>query len=304
MVSTDSYTEAWLAGPYGTNFYTRTFKADAPSAVLVFIHGAAEHCGRYTGIHSLLASEHQISVFAFDLRGFGKTALDPTHRSATSTYGKTDWESQLDDVEWALKHARDEFPELPVFLMGASMESSDVLGLLCDVERSKNPMVSSISGVIASAPCITLTTPAPRLVMWIGSLVAWVNPTMLYPVRNKPAQLSRNPETNAAYDVDPFVMSPGSFRSLLDMLKGGEKILKESYLHWPKEIPILFLHGSADPVNSEKSTTDLCAKIPATEKKLIIYPGAYHELHNEPDGVKERYLLDIVEFVREHLNSG
>lgn len=98
---------------------------------------------------------------------------------------------------------------------------------------------------------------------------------------------------------------------IADISSKGEKILKESYLHWPKEIPVRNANNPygntmiympaliADPVpawrrrsreitssfmqwhvlnarnrqvNSEKSTTDLCAKIPATEKKLIIYP--------------------------------
>jgi acylglycerol lipase len=121
MHASDAFTDAWRPGPYGTNFYTRTFSASAPRAVLVFVHGAAEHCGRYTEFHRLLAAEHDVSVFAFDQRGFGQTALHPTHRSATSAYGKTDWSMQLDDVEWALRRARDEFPDLPMFLMGASM---------------------------------------------------------------------------------------------------------------------------------------------------------------------------------------
>ncbi|KAJ7435261.1 Alpha/Beta hydrolase protein [Mycena latifolia] len=298
MAFPDDYTEAWLAGPYGTNFYTRTFKAVGPTAVFVYVHGAAEHCGRYTAMHKELSSVHGITVFAFDLRGFGQTALHPTHRSATSAYGKTDWEQQLDDVEWALKHVREEFPELPVFLMGFSMGGGIVLGLMCDVERAKNPVISSVSGVIASAPCLTLTTPPPRLVIWIGSVVASLTPYTPYPTRLKPEQISRNPETNAAYAADPFVMSPGSFRSLLDMLTAGERILQKDYVHWPKDIPVLFLHGDADPLTSVKSTTDLCAKIPAIDKKLITHPGAYHELHNEPEGVKEKYLLDIVEFVR------
>ncbi|KAJ6589771.1 lysophospholipase [Mycena capillaripes] len=282
MPSLDAFTDAWLPGPYGTNFYTRSFRAATPCAVLVF---------------------HNISVFAFDQRGFGQTALHPTHRSATSAYGKTDWNRQLDDVEWALKRAGDEFPGLPMFLVGASMGGGIVLGLLCDVERAKNPLVSGLAGVIPSAPCITLTTPPSRAVMWLGSIMARIVPYTLYPLRLKPEELSRNAETNAAYVVDPFVMAPGSWKSLLDMLFAGERILNESYVHWPEDTPILFLHGEADPVNSPKSTAALFNKLKAKDKKLTTYAGAYHELHNEPDGVKEKYLLDVVQFVHSHLES-
>ncbi|KAJ7022386.1 Alpha/Beta hydrolase protein [Mycena alexandri] len=304
MVSSDSFLEAWIAGPYGTNFYTRTFKAASPSAALVFMHGAAEHCGRYTEFHRRFSSQHNITVFTFDLRGFGQTALHPTQRSATSAYGKTDWESQLNDVEWALKYTRTEFPELPVFLMGAGMGGGIILGLLCDLERRNNPFVLGLSGVIASAPCITPTTPPSCAVVWLASVIARLAPYTLYPGRNKPEQLSRNTETNAAYAVDPFVMSPGSVRSILDTLTAGQRVLDESYVHWPEITPVLFLHGEEDPINSFKSTFHLYSKINARDKKLIAYPattlsfqGAYSELQNEPDGVKEKYVMDVVEFV-------
>ncbi|KAJ7352183.1 Alpha/Beta hydrolase protein [Mycena albidolilacea] len=295
--SSSSFTDAWLPGPYGTNFYTRTFHAANPCAVLVFVHGAAEHCGRYHALHTQLAAEHDIAVFAFDLRGFGQTALHPTQRSATSAYGKTDWDKQLDDVEWALRRTEDEFPGLSVFLMGASMGGGIVLGLLCDVERAKTPVVSSLAGVIASAPCITPTTPPPRPVYWLGRIASYA----LAPARVKPQELSRNTETNSAYVADPFVIAPGSWRCRLDMLSAGKRILEEGYAHWPEDTPVLFLHGDADPVNSVEGTNTLYGKITAQDKKLITYSGAYHELHNEPDGVKEKYLLDVVDFVHAHL---
>ena len=116
------YTEAWLPGPRSTQFYTRTYnstKGDA-KAVILFIHGFAEHVGRYTHFHPLLA-EHGIAVFAFDQRGFGKTAQDEGHKSKDSAYGKTSWNDQMTDIEWALRHAKEEFPGVPVFLMGHSM---------------------------------------------------------------------------------------------------------------------------------------------------------------------------------------
>ncbi|KAJ7673858.1 Alpha/Beta hydrolase protein [Mycena polygramma] len=303
MLSSDGSADAWLAGPYGTNFYSRTYRAAEPCAALVFVHGAAEHCGRHTEFHRLLATEHNISVFAFDLRGFGQTALHPTHRSATSAYGKTNWNLQLDDVEWALKYARDALPTLPMFLMGASMGGGIVLGLLCDVERPKSPVVSSLAGVIASAPCITLTTPRSPAVLWLANIIARVAPYTLYPARLKPEELSHNAETNAAYLLDPFVMAPGSFRSLVDMLSAGERILHQNYVHWPEDTPLLLLHGEDDPVNSIQGTTALFNQIAAIDKKLTTYPGASQELHNEPDGVKEKYLLDVANFVRSHLHS-
>ncbi|KAF7333964.1 Hydrolase-4 domain-containing protein [Mycena sanguinolenta] len=299
MPASTPYTEAWLTGPQNTRFYTRTYKADTPTAVLVFLHGAAEHAGRYTDMHTSLASQG-ISVFMFDQRGFGKTALDKEHRSKDSAYGKTDAQCQLDDMEWAIEHVQLEFGGLPIFVMGASMGGGLVLGLMCDEKRASHKAVAAIRGVITGSPCLTLTKAAPRLVLWIVKFMAFFKPYMLYPIRNKPEDLSRDPVTNAQYLADPLIKTPGSLRSILDMLGLGAHILSTSYINWPKDTPVLFLHGTADPVTSCESTKALFEKLQAEDKTMITYPGAYHELHNEPDDVREKCLADVVAFIQLH----
>jgi acylglycerol lipase len=84
------------------------------------VHGFCEHIGRYEHIHPLFANRG-ITVFCYDQRGFGKTALDAENKSEDSAYGKTSGKDQAADIEWAIKHAKKEFGELPMFLMGHSM---------------------------------------------------------------------------------------------------------------------------------------------------------------------------------------
>lgn len=114
------FEESWVTGPAGTNFYTRTYKADQPKALLVFVHGFAEHVGRYDHAH-VKYPQKGITVFTYDARGFGKTALDAANRSKSSSYGRTSWKEQFGDIEWAIGHARNEVPGVPTFLMGHSM---------------------------------------------------------------------------------------------------------------------------------------------------------------------------------------
>ena len=119
-----SYSEAWLAGPNFTQFYTRTYTPEPPvstKAVIVFVHGFAEHVGRYSHFHPLLSSRG-IAVFTYDQRGFGLTAQDTEgKKSKSSAYGKTCWKDQMADIEWAVEHTRKSFEGKPVFLMGHSM---------------------------------------------------------------------------------------------------------------------------------------------------------------------------------------
>ena len=120
-----SFIEHWLQGPQSTNFYTRTYtpSEDAPqaTAVVIYIHGFAEHIGRYAHFHPKLA-ERGVIVFTFDQRGFGKTVFDEDgHKSPDSAYGKTSWTDQIADIAWAIDHVKEKYPALPLFLVGHSM---------------------------------------------------------------------------------------------------------------------------------------------------------------------------------------
>lgn len=117
------FSEAWLNGPLSTDFYTRLYRppASVPTiAVMVFVHGYMEHVGRYETAHTRWASKG-VAVFAYDARGFGRTALDE-QRTPGSEYGRTGGATErMLDLEWALNHTRAEIPNVPLFLMGHSM---------------------------------------------------------------------------------------------------------------------------------------------------------------------------------------
>lgn len=123
MEASATFEEAWLPGHDGVKFYTRTYAASSPRAVIVFVHGFSEHIGRYEWAHSLFASSG-VTVFAYDQRGYGRTALDRAHRSPQSSFGRTSLHDGLLDLEWWLKHLRQQYSGLPVFALGNSMVSS------------------------------------------------------------------------------------------------------------------------------------------------------------------------------------
>lgn len=117
------FIEQWLSGHDGHSFYTRTYPATFPKAVLIFVHGFRDHITRHADIHAALAQRH-IMVFAYDLRGYGRTALDPSNRSPGVAYSKTTRALEHKDLEWWVKHVATLNPRLPLFLMGYSGVSS------------------------------------------------------------------------------------------------------------------------------------------------------------------------------------
>jgi acylglycerol lipase len=175
-MTSDAYTEAWLPGPQATQFYTRTYHAASPKAVIVFLHGFADHVGKYTQEHPEFAA-HGFTVFTFDQRGFGRTALDVEHKSKSSAYDKTSGEDQMDDVVWAIEHARTTFPGLPVFLAGQSMGGCETMNFA--IRRPEKAAL--LTGVIGCSPLVLQAKPASRVQRWVGGKAAVVLPYVTIP---------------------------------------------------------------------------------------------------------------------------
>ncbi|KAH9930879.1 Alpha/Beta hydrolase protein [Fomitopsis serialis] len=296
-----AYTETWVAGPHSTNFYTRTYEATSPIYVLVAVHGAAEHSGRYTRAHSSFA-ERGITVFSYDQRGYGRTALDAEHKSGNSTYGKTCWANQLEDLDWAVQYVHQRYTKLPIFLVGSSMAGTLCLSF---VTRPGPPQrrasIALLSGIIASAPTFLLTErPSWPVYLTVKALRLLV-PNMLLPMKHDPEKLSSNEETNKAYLEDPLVGAPGSMLSVYDLVNEGEQLLRIYYKDFPSQLPLLVLQGTADQLSDPAATQSFFEKLAAEQKKLVVYPGARHELHNEP--VQDQLLEECVDFIRRTTNE-
>ncbi|PCH36597.1 lysophospholipase [Wolfiporia cocos MD-104 SS10] len=301
MASEDpAYTEAWLAGFDGHQFYTRTYRAatSPPRAVLLFLHGFAEHVGRHEHEHTYWAARG-ITVFAMDERGFGRTALD-SKRSKDAAYGKTCHELEMRDIEFWVRYLRKEYPDAPLFLMGHSMGGA--LALAFPTQSRPPPStetVEMLSGVVSSSPLIILVNQPAKLLRGLGGYAAKIIPWVPFPAKVSPEDLSHDPAVNNAVDPDPLIKSHATFRQLGDMLNRGEDVLNNGPTHWPKKLPILIVHGDADKVTSHKASEQFIDRLDAEDKKLTLFPGGYHELTNEPDGVKEKFWDECIAWIHQ-----
>jgi len=124
---------------------------------------------------------------------------------------------------------------------------------------------------------------------------------LLIPAGVKAEDLSHDAEFNNAYLKDPLIKQRGSLKNIGDMLSQGEVLLHNDYVHWPKKLSVLIIHGTEDKVTSYKASKDFHDKIQAEKKKLSLYDGGYHELQNEPAGVKEKLADEVAAFIEEHI---
>ena len=65
--------------------------------------------------------------------------------------------------------------------------------------------------------------------------------------------------------------------------------------------PVLIVHGEADRLTSVRGSRQLATTVTSSDCTLRTWPGAYHELHHEPERVE---VLDtIVSWLQHHLNE-
>ena len=64
------------------------------------------------------------------------------------------------------------------------------------------------------------------------------------------------------------------------------------------------VHGDQDEVCSIHATRNFFEKITVKDNAtLSVYPGGYHELHNEPDGVAEKFVDELIVWTEARLES-
>ena len=130
----------------------------------------------------------------------------------------------------------------------------------------------------------------------VARLLSAVVPTFKLQLGLDPEGISTLPEVVQTYKDDPLVHGDTSARWGAESMK---------VLAWLKpraeeiDLPVLFLHGGADPFNSVTGTQAYFERIPGADKAIKIYPGSYHEPHNDKDAAQ--VAQDVGDWLEQHL---
>lgn len=231
-------------------------------AVACLVHGLGEHSSRYAHVAEAFGKEGFI-LFGADLRGHGRSGGARGHISSIEDF--------LRDIDMLLEQARAHYPSLPVFLYGHSLGA--ILALHYGMVRKPN-----VRGVVATSPALrTSLEDQPVKVIFVkllGSLLPKVTINGGLDARS----LSRDESVVRAYINDPLVHDRLSL-GFGKIMVGVKNWTLAHAAEFP--LPLLLQHGKADRIAFPSSSIEFAA--PLKEKcTLVLWDGAYHELHNEP----------------------
>lgn len=252
----------------------------APQAVVVLVHGYAEHAQRYQHVAEHLRDQGW-AVHAYDQRGHG-------HAEGPRAYVSR-FEQYLDDLESLLAVVRAEHPDLPLFLLGHSMGGLVVAAYCLDRKPSLN-------GVILSAAALKVSEDLSPMLQRMAGIMSVLAPR-LKTVKLSSVHISKDPEVVATYDADPLVYRKGTkARMGAEMLAATKRVAGRLH-EWT--LPVLILHGGADKLTDPVGSQQLYEQAATEEKEFIRYKGFFHEIMNEPE--KDQVLSDISNWINSRL---
>lgn len=266
----------------GLRLFWQCWRPDEPArAVLLIVHGVAEHSGRYRNLVDGLVPKG-LALYAYDQRGHGRS---PGKRGFIRS-----WMEYRNDLGGFIQVIQAHEPGIPLFLFGHSMGALVVLDYLLNAR-------DGLRGAIVSGAPLDSSKAAPPALIALARVMSLVWPTLTLKSTLNPAQLSHDEHVVQAYVEDPLVFKTLTARWGTEFLEAQSRVAARAQAI---SLPILLVHGEADQICLVDGVRRFYAQISSPDKSLIIYPGGYHESHNEPGYLQE--VEDIASWIEAHLS--
>lgn len=295
-------------------YYKEWSCASTPKAVILIVHGMAEHISRYSDFANFL-NKGEIDVLGMDLRAHGQTGSE---MNSLGHFANDDWNNILKDIEYLLNIKKDEYHKkygknIPFFILGHSMGSFITRNFINEYDAELSGIIIMGTGNADNPVLYNIT----RLITTFGEkkkIAKFVHKSAFKSNNDKISNpkttfdwLSTDTNEVKKYIEDSFCgmyMTNGFYN---EFMKGMQKIskLEKKNLHKKTlaDTPILFISGKDDPVGGYgkfvESTREKYIRNGSKETSLILYDGMRHEVLNEKD--RARVYSDIKLFIEKFL---
>ena len=267
----------------GENIFYRCWAPAEPRAILLLVHGLAEHSGRYLEFASFFA-DAGIATYALDHPGHGRSDGQRGHIGRFEEY--TEALAQM------LSLARQAYPDCPFVLLGHSMGGLIAADFL--LQHQKEFAAAVLTGAAIQSP-----QRPPGIVLFINKMLAAVMP-QLGVLRMDASGISRDPQVVSDYENDPLVYRGKTTAGLVTAIFSAMNRVVANAASI--RLPMLIMHGSIDRLTAVDGSKLLHEKVSAEDKQLVIYEGLYHEILNEPE--REIVMADILRWLEPHIIRG
>lgn len=275
--------ESTFKEPKGLNLHYQYWLPDQnPKAVLLIVHGLAEHRGRYMNLVNYFVPKGY-AVCGFDYRGHGKSEGLRCYVDRFTDY--------ISDVRAFFEKVRREHSNLKIFIVGHSMGATIAVAYAVQYQRD-------LAGLIISGVGLKPGASISPVLKAVARLISAVSPRMGLTVLDASA-ISRDKAVVDAYVNDPLV-----YRGKITARLGAEMINTIDRL--PSLIPqiilpILILHGTQDRLCNPEGSQIVYDKVGSVDKTLKLYQGFYHEIFNEPE--HKKVMADVETWLSAHLKQ-
>lgn len=273
-------TESFLERPGNVHLFTRSAgPPGAPRATIVLTHGHGEHSNRYGHVAAALVARG-CQVVGWDLRGHG--------RSSGPRGDAADYDCFIEDL--AAICALFRVPGRPLFLFAHSFGGQITLRFL-----QEKPV--DCAGAVIASPWLRLA----YMPEWWKVTLAWLAmrcwPAFVQSTGSHWERLSRDRFHLESFPDLDLVHHGMSARMYFAICAAADQVLADAPALC---VPLLLLHGDADPITCHRATGEFFERAGAADKTLRIYPGTRHETHNDLD--RAQVLREIADWIEARID--
>lgn len=244
-----------------------------PKAIVILVHGIAEHSGRYAHVAEALVNAGY-AVYSLDHRGHGRS---------DGMRGYFDsFEKPVTDLKTYVDQIKSTHPDAKIFMVGHSMGS--LISLMFVLRHQ-----SDLAGWVSSGSPVKLDETASEFLINMGKTLKNILPTLPFMPLDV-TTISRDADVVEKQKHDPLVyhgrVRVGMASGLVTEGRAARDRLGELHL------PILLMHGTGDKLTPVSGSQWIYEKAESADKTLKLYEGLYHEVFNEPE--QETVIGDMI----------
>lgn len=260
--------------------YLRKDIPDNPVANIIINHGFAEHLNRYDYVTKIFNTAN-FGVYRYDLRGHGKTKSKKGYVDNFMDFVK--------DLDAVVNLAKEEYPDLPLFMLGHSM--GGFITLLYGINRP-----DKLNGQIFSGAAVIKLPMLNNIKGSIVKLLGNIVPNM--DIRNSLTKdICSVKEVVEEYEKDPLVLKKAKLKLYVEFLINGVDWIEKNIHKY--NYPCLITHGEMDKIVPKEASIYLYSKISSKDKEIRIYDNLYHEILNERE--KDKILFEMINWIYERI---